>query len=168
MRRLVKKHLPEYFVSDLQRLKEKAAEVAVHLIDDLTENPEIRSMKPQRQEPLMEALIEENPFIQWVYLTDIQGRITTKIITQVVDRAKFPPVLVEENYSDRPWFIGPLKDGKSCVTDFYVSRFTHQLAVTVSAAIRDESEDIVGILAADIKFEDLLKMVEQGEDDEKS
>ena len=168
MRRLVKRHLPEYFVSDLQRLKEKAAEVAVHLIDGLTENPEIRSMEPLRQEPLMETLIEENPFIQWVYLTDMQGRITTKIITQVVDRAKFPPVLIEENYSDRPWFIGPLKDGRSHVTDFYVSRFTHQLAVTVSAPIRNELEDIIGILAADIKFEDLLKMVEQGDEIEKS
>ena len=54
----------------------------------------------------------------------------------------------------------PLKDGKSHVTDFYVSRFTHQLAVTVSAPIRNEQDEIIGILAADIKFEDLVKMVE--------
>jgi hypothetical protein len=47
------------------------------------------------------------------------------------------------------------------VTDFYVSRFTHQLAVTVSAPIRNEDEEIVGILAADIKFEELVKMVEE-------
>jgi isopropylmalate/homocitrate/citramalate synthase len=160
MRRLVKKHLPEYFVSDLQLLKQKAADLAVHLIEGLVEMPEIRTMDPARQEPIMEGLAEENPFIQWVYVTNIDGRITTKIITQIVDRAKYSPLAVEEDYSDRPWFIGPLKDGKSHVTDFYVSRFTHQLAVTVSAPIRDAGEEIVGILAADIKFDELVKMVE--------
>jgi len=161
MRRLVRKYLPEYFVSDLQLLRQKAAEVAVHLIEGLVERPEMRSMDPSKQEPLMEALAEENPFIQWVYVTNIEGRITTKIITQVIDRAKYPALVIEEDYSDRPWFLGPLKDGKSHVTDFYVSRFTHQLAVTVSAPIRNEDEEIVGILAADIKFEELVKMVEE-------
>jgi|Deesub1362A_J573_1020465.scaffolds.fasta_scaffold00186_45 isopropylmalate/homocitrate/citramalate synthase len=161
MRRLVKKYLPEYFVSDLQLLKQKAAEVGVHLIEELAERPEIRSMDPAQQEPLMEALAEENPFIQWVYVTNMEGRITTKIITQIVDRAKYPPLVIEEDYSDRPWFIGPLKDGRTYVTDFYISRFTHQLAVTVSAPIRNEMEEIVGILAADMKFEELLKMVEE-------
>ncbi len=160
MRRLAKKYLPEYFVSDLQLLKQKAAEVAMHLIEGLAERPEIRAMDPARQEHLMEALAEENPFIQWVYVTNIEGRIVTKLITQVVDRAKYPPLVIEEDYSDRPWFIGPLKDGKSHVTDFYVSRFTHQLAVTVSAPIRNDAEEIVGILAADIKFDELVKMVE--------
>ena len=132
----------------------------MHLIEGLAERPEIRAMDPARQEHLMEALAEENPFIQWVYVTNIEGRITTKLITQVVDRAKYPPLVIEEDYSDRPWFIGPLKDGKSHVTDFYVSRFTHQLAVTVSASIRNDAEEIVGILAADIKFDELVKMVE--------
>lgn len=160
MRRLARKYLPEYFVSDLQLLKQKAAEVAVHLIEELAEKPQMRSMDPAQQEPLMEALAEENPFIQWVYVTNMEGRITTKLITQIVDRAKYPPVVIEEDYSDRPWFIGPLRDGKSHVTDFYVSRFTHQLAVTVSAPIRSEQDEIVGILAADMKFDELAKMVE--------
>ncbi|MGQ9655391.1 MAG: PDC sensor domain-containing protein, partial [Thermodesulfobacteriota bacterium] len=96
-----------------------------------------------------------------VYVTNIEGRITTKIITQVIDRAKYPALVIEEDYSDRPWFLGPLKDGKSHVTDFYVSRFTHQLAVTVSAPIRNDEEEIVGVLAADIKFDELVKMVEE-------
>jgi isopropylmalate/homocitrate/citramalate synthase len=160
MRRLAKKHLPEYFVSDLQILKQKAAEVAVHLIESLVEKTEMRSMDPVSQEPMMESLVNDNPFIQWVYITNMEGRITTKLITQIVDRAKYPEVVIEEDYSDRPWFIEPLKDGKSHVTDFYVSRFTHQLAVTVSAPIRNEQDEIIGILAADIKFEDLVKMVE--------
>ncbi len=163
MRRLVKKHLPEYFVSDLQLLKQKADDVAVHLIEELVELPEIKSMDSAKQEPHMESLTEENPFIQWVYVTNMDGHITTKIITQIVDRAKFPSLVVEDDYSDRPWFIGPIKDGKSHVTDFYVSRFTDQLAVTVSAPIRNDQEEIVGILAADIKFEELVTMVEEDE-----
>jgi isopropylmalate/homocitrate/citramalate synthase len=161
MRQLVKKYLPDYFVSDLQRLKMKAADIAVGLIEDLVSKREIRSMDPPTMEPLMEALVEENPFIQWIYATNMEGRIITKLITQIVDRPKYPSIVIEDDYSDRPWFLGPLQDGRPHVTDLYVSRFTHKLAVTVSAPIRDEQEQIAGILAADIKFEELIKMAQQ-------
>ena len=51
-----------------------------------------------------------------------------------------------EDLSDRPWFIEPMKDGKVHVTDFYTSRYTGALCITVSAPIRNEVEEIVGIL----------------------
>jgi hypothetical protein len=46
------------------------------------------------------------------------------------------------------------------VTDFYTSRYTGALCITVSAPIRNELEEIVGILGIDIRFEDLAKMEE--------
>jgi len=53
-----------------------------------------------------------------------------------------------------------MKDGKVHVTDFYTSRYTGALCITVSAPIANEYEEIVGILGIDIRFEDLAKMEE--------
>ncbi len=56
-----------------------------------------------------------------------------------------------------------MKDGKVHVTDFYTSRYTGALCITVSAPIRNEFEEIVGILGIDIRFEDLAKMEENAD-----
>jgi hypothetical protein len=50
-----------------------------------------------------------------------------------------------------------MKDGKTHVTNFYTSRITGALAITVSTPIREFEEDIIGVLGIDIKFEDLVK-----------
>ena len=54
-----------------------------------------------------------------------------------------------------------MKDGKVFVTDFYISRYTDALCITVSAPIRDATEEIVGIMGVDIRFEELVKLGEQ-------
>ncbi len=93
-------------------------------------------------------------------MTDAEGRKITRNITHIVDRAKYDQAHVGEDLSDRPWFIEPMKNGKVHVTDFYTSRYTGALCITVSAPIRNDMEEIVGILGIDIRFEDLAKMEE--------
>ena len=156
-----RKFLPDLFESDLDRLKVKASEIATHLVEAAVEMPEVRSMDPARQEPVMHTILNENPFIQWLYVTDLDGYMVTGNIVHPEDRAKYQHVGADGNFSDRPWFIGPLKDGKAFVTDFYTSRYTGALCITVSAPIRDASEEIVGIMGVDIRFEELVKLEEQ-------
>jgi hypothetical protein len=96
-------------------------------------------------------------------VTDRQGRKITRNITHIVDKSKYEGARVGEELSDRPWFIEPMKDGKVYVTDFYTSRYTGALCITVSAPIRDANEEIAGILGIDIRFEDLAKMEKNGE-----
>ncbi|MEK6678328.1 MAG: PDC sensor domain-containing protein, partial [Nitrospirota bacterium] len=62
-------------------------------------------------------------------------------------------------FSNRDWFLQPIKTGKTYITDFYKSVMTGALCITVSAPIRNIEEEIVGIFGMDIKFEELLKMV---------
>jgi hypothetical protein len=66
-----------------------------------------------------------------------------------------------ENYSNRSWFIQPLKDGKTHVTDLYSSKITGALCITVSGPIRNDVGEIKGILGLDIRFEDLTKSEEE-------
>jgi hypothetical protein len=51
------------------------------------------------------------------------------------------------------------------VSDFYTSRVTGALCITVSGPVRNSEEEIVGVLGADIKFEELAK-TEEDDDDE--
>ena len=156
-----RKFLPDLFESDLDRLKAKAHEIAVHIVEDAVETPEIKSTDSAQQEPVMQKILDENPFIQWIYVTDLDGRITTRNIVHPEDRAKYQDVDISSDMSDRPWFAGPLKDGKVFVTDFYISRYTGALCITVSAPIRNAIEKIIGIMGVDIRFEELVKLEEQ-------
>ncbi|MEW5766310.1 MAG: histone-lysine N-methyltransferase [bacterium] len=154
----VKKHLPQLFHSNLEELKLRAGRIGRELVISMVEDPEIRSMDVNRCLPVMIRTVEDNHFIQLIYIVDAEGNRVTRNVTQRADRAKYENLLRDENFSDRNWFIHPIEDGNPYVTDFYTSRITGALCITVSAPIRDENEEIVGILEIDMKFEDLVKM----------
>ncbi|HED00812.1 MAG TPA: histone-lysine N-methyltransferase [Proteobacteria bacterium] len=158
-----RKHLPELFISEFDKLKKKAYDLAAHLIEEIVEREEIKTMKAKAQEPVLQKFLDANPFIQFIYVTNTEGRKITKNITHVKDRAKYETFKLDRDFSDRPWFINPLKDGKVHVTDFYTSKITGALCITVSAPIRSDKEEIAGILGADIRFEDLAKMEKNGD-----
>ena len=90
----------------------------------------------------------------------MNGKKTTKNITNIADRAKYENYGVGTDQSDREWFIKPLQTGKMHVTNFYISKMTGALCITVSTPIVDDNDEMVGIFGVDIKFEDWVKRVE--------
>ena len=152
-----KKYLPEYFVSDLDKLKKKAQEIALHLVEGMVERKEMRSMDHARQELVIQKLLEENPFIQFAYVVNREGNKITKNITQIEYKAQFENSGLGDNFSDRPWFISPMKDGRSFVSDFYTSKITGALCITVTAPISGANNGIIGVFGVDIRFEDLVR-----------
>ncbi|MBN2467207.1 MAG: histone-lysine N-methyltransferase [Deltaproteobacteria bacterium] len=160
MEELARRYLPHYFISEYDKVKQRAYDMAAHLIEKVIELPEIRSMNPPLQEPVLEELVTDNPFIQLTYICNLDGKKITKNITQIVDRAKYAHFGLNEDFSNREWFIKPLEDGKIHVTDIKTSFITGRLIVTVSGPIRDNEGTIMGILGIDIRFEDLAKLEE--------
>jgi citrate (Re)-synthase len=152
-----KKYLPEYFVSDLDKLKKKAQAISLHLIERMVESNQMRTMDNAKQEAVMQKLLVENPFIQFAYVVNGDGKKTTKNITQIQYKAQFEHSGLGDNFSDRPWFINPMKDGKSFVSDFYTSKITGALCITVSAPISSDTGGTVGVFGVDIRFEDLVR-----------
>jgi hypothetical protein len=67
---------------------------------------------------------------------------------------------LHDDFSDREWFIEPMKSGKVHVTGLYSSRITGALCMTVSGPIRDEAGSLIGVLGFDIRFEDLTRAEE--------
>jgi isopropylmalate/homocitrate/citramalate synthase len=163
MEGLARKYLSEYFVSEFDQLKIKADKLAANLAQDLAEREEIRSMNPGLIEPVLQKALDINPSIQFMYVTNLEGRKITHNITHIVDRAKYAAFKLDEDLSDRSWFIEPIKSGKVYVSDFYTSRFTNALCITVSVPVRNENDEIQGVLGMDIRFEALAKMEQDGE-----
>lgn len=156
----VRKYLPELFMSDLEKIKYTASQAAVRVVKQVIEHPVMKTMKPELQEPVMHQFIEENPSIQFAYVVDMNGRKTTRNVTNIADRAKYENYGVGTDQSDREWFIKPLQTGKIHVTNFYISKMTGALCITVSSPIVDDKDEMVGIFGVDIKFEDWVKRVE--------
>ena len=163
MEQWARQYLPEHFVSEFDLLKQEAHALAAHLVEEVVESEEIKSMDSSRQEPVLQSLLDLNPFIQYIYVTDREGKKTTRNITHIVDRAKYDKAEIGEDLSDRDWFVNPIKDGKPYITDFYKSIYTGALCITVSAPICDESDEIIGVLGLDIRFEELAKLEEEKE-----
>lgn len=160
MEKQVRKYLPELFISDLDKIKYTAAQVAIAVVRQVLENPAMSSMDPSIQEPIMQQIIDENPSIQFAYVVDMNGRKTTKNITAITDRTKYENFGVGTDYSDRDWFLTPLKTGKINVSNFYISKMTGALCITVSSPIIDHNDEMAGVFGVDIKFEEFAKSVE--------
>jgi isopropylmalate/homocitrate/citramalate synthase len=163
MEKMTRKYLSEFFVSEFDQLKLKAGKLAAGLAGELAERTEIRSMAPEVMEPVLQQSLDQNPFIQFMYVTNLEGRKITRNITHIVDRAKYAEMKLDEDLSNRSWFIEPIKSGKVFVSDFYTSRFTGALCITVSVPVRNDADDIQGVLGLDIRFEALAKMEQEGE-----
>jgi hypothetical protein len=114
-------------------------------------------MDHTKQEAIIQKLLDENPFIQFAYVVNGEGKKITKNITQIQYKSQFEHSGLGDNFSDRPWFISPMKDGKSFVSDFYTSKITGALCITVSAPISNESSGMAGVFGVDIRFEDLVR-----------
>ena len=157
MMELTKKYLPNLFSSELEILKAKAKDLAYELILEVVKKPEIVSMEPAKQEPVMQALADDNFFVKLVYITDISGKKITKNITQKKDAELYHQKLQEYGvFSDRAWFQEAIKNKKVYFTDLYTSKITGLLCITVSAPIFDKNDNLIGVLGIDIKFDDLI------------
>ncbi len=159
-----RKYLPELFISEFDKLKLKAHELAFHLVEDLIDRKEIQSMDPELAKPVFIQILDDNPFIQFLYVVNADGRKITQNFTHLEDRAKYANYHLDADFSARPWFIEPIKDGEIHVSEFYTSRITGALCITVSGPIRNDKDEIVGILGIDLRFEDLAKMEQESEE----
>ena len=161
MEHVVRRYIPDIFPSEFDMLKQRAHDMAAHLIERYIEDGVIRQMVPEPQEVVLKKVVEEYPFVQFAYVVNADGVKITRNITQAVDRAKYAKIDLHEDFSDREWFINPLKTGKVSVTSLYTSRITGALCITVSGPIRDVWGEIIGVLGLDIRFEDLTKAEEE-------
>ncbi len=153
-------HLPEYFKSDFDRLRDHALDISEKIIEELATDARIVSMDPAQIEPVLRDAVHKHTFIQFIYVTDMSGKKITENVTQPEYREEYGTFGLHEDFSDRDWFKGALEEGGVFITDFYKSRITGALCITVSAPIMDDSGKVLGVIGADLRFEELARMHE--------
>ena len=154
MEKLTQKHLPELCSSSYSMFKKKLEDEVVSIVEQLAERAELKSMDPAQIEPILEEMATNDPAMKLLSVTNAEGKKITKNITQLEDKKTYENRL-DEDFSDREWFIGPVKTGSSQITDLYMSRVTSRPTLTVATPIFDETEKIIGVLAIDYNFDEL-------------
>jgi isopropylmalate/homocitrate/citramalate synthase len=160
MEKLVRKYLPDYFISEFDVIKEKAKSIAQNIIEAIVEKEAFKKLDVPKIEEELKNLLFENSFIQFAYVVDLEGNQITRNITQLYEMDKYSINWIRGNLADRDWFINPIKTGKIYVSNLFNSKITNDLCLTVSHPIWNDKDEMIAIIGLDIKFETLLKIEE--------
>ncbi len=157
----VKKYIPELFVSELDQLRNYVTELMTKYIESLAQEPAVVSLEPEKIKEIFKKFLEDHPYVQFIYAVNIEGQPIIGLTNDYEYIKKFNNLLNTETFESREWFIKPIKTGKTYFSEFYTSRITSKLCITISTPIRNQYEEIIGIIGMDIRFEDIVKMEDQ-------
>ncbi len=158
MEKIVRKFLPEFFISEFEKIKQKAENIAKHIIEEIVRENAFKTLNVEKMEESLKTLLSENSFIQFAYVVDLEGNQITRNITQLNELDKYSINWVRGNLADREWFITPIKTGNIFVSNLFNSKITSDLCLTVSHPIWNDNDEMIAIIGLDIKFETLLKI----------
>ena len=166
MQRLVLRHMPEFTITEYDRMKQLAGELSAHVICNLSQEKGLLHFDDEATR-LLEKFSTQHPFIQLISLTDDQGILKCMALTtDKTYRALYKDLAPGFDFSDREWFKEPMKTGDLHIMDVYPSRFTGKLIITVSCAVTDAKDRIVGVLSCDMQVEQILKHAQELVQDE--
>ena len=84
----------------------------------------------------------------------------TPAISDPGDQKGYKAFPIGFDYSNREWFLQPMRTGKLHITNVHQSQVTGQLIITVSTVITDANDEIIGVLGADIQLEEIIRRAE--------
>lgn len=161
MMAMVKRYMPEMFPSELERIREIARKLSIQVITRMVHTMVVRGQGNELY-PCLDKFLREFPFVQFINLTDTQGKLLASAVIDPQHQARYAEQLpLGTDMSSRKWFTEPMKTGTLHVTDIYQSLFTGKLVVSVSAPLIDKDDNITGIIGVDIQLEELLLRAEQ-------
>ena len=164
---LAKRFMPELFPSEFERIRDFAKKLAASVLSKKAKTVTMQGPGNDRY-PWMSDFLVEYPFIQYINLTDAQGRLLGSAVLDPKYKEVYDKLPLGFDFSSREWFTVPMKTGKLHVTDIYQSNFTEKLIVSVSAPVTDERDEIGGVLGIDIRLEELLRQAEALEENDGS
>ena len=159
IKNLVRRFMPELFDSEFDQMKRIAGELASNLVERLARD----CQSPADSEALtaqLQHFVRDYSFIQYAYVTDVKGHSTAIAISDPGDQKGYKAFPIGFDYSNREWFLQPMRTGKLHITNVHQSQVTGQLIITVSTVITDANDEIIGVLGADIQLEEIIRRAE--------
>lgn len=156
MESFVRRFMPELYASEFDRMKDLADRLAAHLFQRLARNPLLQRLD-ESSCGAISAFVAEYPFIQFCCLTDGDGYMRCAAVADSEYAQNYSTLAPGYDFSQREWFRMPTQTGEMHIMDVYQSNFTRKLVITVSCAVTDENDRIVGVVSGDMQLEQLLK-----------
>ena len=159
IKNLVRRFMPELFDSEFDQMKRIAGELASNLVERLARDCE-STADSEALTAQLQHFVHDYSFIQYAYVTDVKGHSTAIAISDPGDQKGYKAFPIGFDYSNREWFLQPMRTGKLHITNVHQSQVTGQLIITVSTVITDANDEIIGVLGADIQLEEIIRGAE--------
>ena len=156
---LVRRFMPELFDSEFDQMKRIAGELASNLVERLARDCQ-STADSEALTAQLQHFVHDYSFIQYAYVTDVKGHSTAIAISDPGDQKGYKAFPIGFDYSNREWFLQPMRTGKLHITNVHQSQVTGQLIITVSTVITDANDEIIGVLGADIQLEEIIRRAE--------
>jgi PAS domain S-box-containing protein len=119
----------------------------INILRNLVSLPDIVSMDPVRQKPILEKMAASYPYMYLVSTTDMNG---INVARNDDEKPK--------DYGDRRWFRGA-RDGAPVTFQSLVSRTVNKPGLAVSMPIKNSSGKIIGVGMFSLNLENLTHQV---------
>ena len=159
IKNLVRRFMPELFDSEFDQMKRIAGELASNLVERLARDCQ-STADSEALTAQLQHFVRDYSFIQYAYVTDVKGHSTAIAISDPGDQKGYKAFPIGFDYSNREWFLQPMRTGKLHFTNVHQSQVTGQLIITVSTVITDANDEIIGVLGADIQLEEIIRRAE--------
>ena len=159
IKNLVRRFMPELFDSEFDQMKRIAGELASNLVERLARDCQ-STADSEALTAQLQHFVHDYSFIQYAYVTDVKGHSTAIAISDPGDQKGYKAFPIGFDYSNREWFLQPMRTGKLHITNVHQSQITGQLIITVSTVITDANDEIIGVLGADIQLEEIIRRAE--------
>ena len=159
IKNLVRRFMPELFDSEFDQMKRIAGELASNLVERLARDCQ-STADSEALTAQLQHFVRDYSFIQYAYVTDVKGHSTAIAISDPGDQKGYKAFPIGFDYSNREWFLQPMRTGKLHITNVHQSQVTGHLIITVSTVITDANDEIIGVLGADIQLEEIIRRAE--------
>ncbi len=126
------------------------------LIGRLADDPAFAEPDRATRENAMRQTVGKFPFVELLYITDAAGKQVTDNIAAPGFTAAYGSSGHGRDWSQRPWYLEPLRTGTLYISDIYRSSATDRFCFTISSPLYDARGELSGVLGADIDLTQLL------------
>lgn len=119
------------------------------LTEQIALNNDVKNFIPKAQKDMLMNVYDKHPYFDLLYIQDVKGDQTARTSGELGNRA------------NRWWFIEVMEKQTSFVSKSYYTLATNTPVTTIAMPIYNQSNKIVGVMAADLKLDELQKRVQK-------
>ena len=119
------------------------------LTEQIAIDDEVRSFNPEQQKKVLMNYYDRHIYFDLLYVQGVDGMQTARTTGELGDR------------SNRWWFIKAMEELNSFVSKSYYTLATNTPVTTIAFPMYDGSNNVIGVMAADIKLTELQNRVQK-------